>query len=161
MRSILDEIRDVFSIFHDGTISAYYGDMNLLRIQIDCEYLAERVAPSYKNFYVELEYIKKLEFIPWMNPIELSQIFLKEVKEIFQAGLVILSAEIENEHVKIYCNQHNTTFNYCGGNLLINCKSIKAFDQKNNQITIEKLTNICNGYWDDFGKRAEQKITKK
>ena len=155
MSVILNEMADVFSIFHDGVISGYTGDENLLRIEIYCEYLAKRVNPSYRYFYVEFEGIEKLEFLPWMNPIELPQISMKEAKDIFQAPLEILAAEIENDYVKIYCNQHNSGLGYSGGTILLNCTSAKVFDQGNNAITIEKLTNICNGYWDDFSKRIE------
>lgn len=161
MRPILTEITDVFSIFHDGVISGYIGDENLLRIEIGCEYLAERVNPSYKYFHVELEGIEKLEFLPWMNPIELPQISMKEAKDIFQAPLEILSAEIENDYVKIYCNQHNSGFGYSGGTILVNCTSVKVFDQGSVQITIDNLARVCNDYWDDFSKRIEQSIKNK
>ncbi|SFN21995.1 hypothetical protein SAMN05428949_1988 [Chitinophaga sp. YR627] len=96
-----------------------------------------------------------------MNPITLPQILLTEIEDIFKASLEILSADIENEFVKITCNQHNTDFDYCGGTLLLNCKTIKIFDQGNCQLTLAEFGDICKGYWDDFSNKIEQSIIDK
>lgn len=73
-------IRDVFSILHDGTISAWTRDKNLLELTVNCQYLAERIDNS-----VVLTDVDRLELDPWTNPIGFSaivktdlQIFLKQ-----------------------------------------------------------------------------------
>jgi hypothetical protein len=43
----VEDIRDVFSIFHDGGISAWSGNKDTLTLTIDCEYLAERINKSF------------------------------------------------------------------------------------------------------------------
>src|SRR4051794_18687214 len=156
--NILDDIKDIFSILHDGTTSTWTGNKNLLTLKIDCEYLAERIDKSYDSFYIECGQIDKIEFHPWMNPITLPQRLLTETEEIFKAELEILSAEIEEDYVKITCSQHNTDFDYFGGTLLLNCKTIKIFDQEKRQLTIDQFYKICKGYWDDFSKEIEQSI---
>ncbi|EKT3967278.1 hypothetical protein NTJ12_002364 [Flavobacterium psychrophilum] len=157
----LEDIRDVFSIFHDGTIETWNGNQELLKLKIDCEYLAERIDKSYASFYVEFEKIETLEFNPWMNPINQPQTLFTNIVDIFQASLEILSAEIENGFVKITCNQHNLDFNYCGGTLLVNCKNVKVFDEKNNELTIDELDKICNEYWNDAKEQTEKSIIEK
>lgn len=159
--NILDNIRDVFSMLHDGTTSTWTGDKNLLTLKIDSEWLAERIDKSYNSFYIECGQIEKIEFHPWMNPSTLPQTLLTEIDDIFKASLEILSADIESDFVKIICNQHNTDFDYCGGTLLLNCKYIKIFDQDKRQITLDQFSTICKDYWDDFSKEIEQGIIDK
>jgi hypothetical protein len=159
--NILDDIRDIFSILHDGTTSTWTGDQNLLTIKVDCEYLAERIDKSYDSFYVVCGQIEKIELHPWMNPITLPQTLLTDFDDIFKASLEILSADIENGFVKITCSQHNTDFDYCGGTLLLNCKTIRIFDQDKRQLTIDEFGEICKGYWDDFSNKTEQSIIDK
>ena len=45
-----EDIRDIFSILHDGTISACTGDKDLLTLTVDCEYLAELIDKSFDKF---------------------------------------------------------------------------------------------------------------
>ena len=158
LTNTLDDIRDIFSILHDATTSSWTGDKNLLILKINCEYLAERIDKSFKNFYVECKAIDKLEFHPWMNPISLPQILLTDINDIFKAELEILSADIENDFVKIICNQHNLDFDYCGGTLLLNCKTIKIFDQARRQLTITEFSKICDDYWNACSKELERSI---
>ena len=148
----IEDIRDIFSILHDGTISAWTGNKDLLVLTVNCQYLAERIDKSFDKFYVELTNIDKIELDPWPNPFDIPTIIKTDFADIFQAELEILSAEIKNNAVVLACNQHNTDFDYCGGHLTINCKAIKIFDQNNNELTIDHLDKICNDYWD---QRAE------
>ena len=157
----LENIRDIFSIFHDGTIKTWNGNHELLKLKIDCEYLAKKIDEDFKVFYVEFSHFEKLEFIPWMNPINKSQISFITTEDIFQANLEILSAEIENEAVKITCNQLDTNFDYYGGALFMNCKSVKVFDEKNNELTIEILDKVCNEYWNEIKIQTEKSIIEK
>ena len=157
----LEDIRDVFSIFHDGTIETWNGNRESLKLKIDCEYLANKIDKSYRIFYVEFEQIDKLEFIPWMNPIKNYQILDTNIETVFQTSLEILSAEIENKIVKITCNQSNNDFDYWGGILLVNSKSVKIFDEKNNELTIDKLDEICNEYWNEIKGQTEKSMIEK
>jgi hypothetical protein len=142
-----EKIKDVFSTFHDGEIAGWEGDKTCLRLKIECEYLAELINPVFNHFHLEITEVQQLIFIPWMNPIELTQEYFVELKDMFQANLEILSAEIANDLVKIYCNQHDTSFDYCGGTLCLNCNDISIFDQRGKEMTIDQLAAISNSYW--------------
>jgi len=146
-------IRDIFSILHDGSIIGWTGDKNLLTLKIDCQYLAKIIAPTFEHFFIELTDINKLVLEPWMNQIDLDQECFVELKDIFQAELEILSAEVENDFVKVSCNQSDISFDYCGGTLYIDCKSIKIFDQNKAELTIDKLDEVCKEYWEEFAKK--------
>ena len=148
-----ENIRDVFSVLHDGTIIEWAGDKNLLTLKIGCQYLAERIDSTFENFFVELFNINRLALVPWMNPIELEQEYFVELKDIFQAELDILSADIENDLVKVICNQRNVDFDYCGGTLYINCNEIRIYDQERNELTMERLDQIGREYWDEFARQ--------
>ncbi|HEY3405211.1 MAG TPA: hypothetical protein VGK59_17625 [Ohtaekwangia sp.] len=144
-----EDIRDIFSILHDGTISAWAGDAHLLILTVECEYLAERINKSFDKFYVELLRIDKMELDPWTNPVDLPAIIKTDFADIFKAELEILSADIKDNAVVVSCNQHDTDFDYCGGNLTIRCQKIKVFDQIQNELTIDQLHTICKNYWDE------------
>lgn len=148
--SATENIRDIFSILHDGTISGWTGDSNLLTLTIDCQYLAERIDKSFDRFYVDLIQIDNLYLTTWPNPFDSPVLTLTDLKEIFKAELEILSAEIKENLVVVSCNQHDTGFSYCGGNLTINCMAIRISDQNRNELTIDEFENICNGYWTEM-----------
>ena len=147
-----EKVRDIFSILHDGTIIGWAGDKSLLMLTVGCQYLAERIEPTFEDFFIELVGINKLALVPWMNPIELEQEYFAELREVFQAELDILSAEIEDDSVKVSCNQSNTNFDYCGWTLYISCNGIKIYDQIRTELTIDRLNQISKEYWDDFAR---------
>ena len=147
-----EEIRDIFSILHDGVISAWNGDKDLLTLTVDCEYLAERIDKSFDKFYVELLEIDKIELDPWSTPSDLQTAIKVNIPDIFKAELEILSTEIKNKEVVITCNQHDREFDYIGGNLTISCQNIKIFDQNKTELTINHFHKICKDYWDEWSK---------
>jgi len=148
-----EDIRDVFSILHDGTISAWTGDKNLLTLTVECEYLAERIDRSFDKFYVELSNIDKIELDPWTNPGDFPTIIKTDLADIFKAELEVLSADIKDYEVVVTCNQHDTDFDYCGGNLTISCQAIKVFDQNKNELGIDQFKEISKNYWDEWSKK--------
>jgi len=156
-----EDIRDIFSILHDGGISAWTGDRNLLTLTVECQYLAERIDKYFDRFYVELTHVDQLFLSTWPNPFDLPVQTLTEPSDIFKAELEILSADIKDEKVVIACSQHDTDFDYCGGNLTISCQTIKVFDQSKNELTIDQFDIKCKSYWDDMIKQHEKLINDK
>jgi len=144
---MIEDIRNIFSILHDGIISAWSGDKELLVLTIYCEYLAEQMDSSFNKFYIELSGINKITLSPWTNSPGVPAIPVINLPDIFQAQLEILSADITNDLVIITCKQHDTRFDYSGANLAISCNVIKIFDQGHNELTIEELARAANAYW--------------
>jgi hypothetical protein len=148
-----EDILSIFSIFHDGTITEWTGNKDRLTLTIDCAYLAERIDKSFEYFYVELHHIDTVAFDPWTQPAHLPAVIKTALAEVFEATLEILSAGIKDDTVMITCYQYDTDLDYSGGNLFISCQVIKVFDQHRNALTIDRLGEICNNYWDELGKR--------
>ncbi len=145
-----EDIRDIFSILHDGTISEWTGDKDRLTLTVECNYLAERIDKSFDKFYVELLDIDKIELKPWTTPADIPVVIKTSPRDIFEAQLEILSADIKDGHVIISCNQDDLSFDYGGGDLKISCSSIRILDQRRRELTIAQVGKICNDYWNEW-----------
>jgi hypothetical protein len=148
--SATEDIRDIFSILHDGIINSWTGDKNLLTLKINCQYLAEYIDKSFDSFYVDIIQVDNLYLTTWPNQFDLPKLTLTDLNDIFKARLDILSADITEDKVIVACNQPDPYFDYCGGNLVVCCRSIKIYDQNKNELTIDKLDEICKKYWNKF-----------
>ena len=157
---ILSEVRDIFAMLHDGEVAKCTGDRGRLTLEVNCEYLAERINKSFTSFFVECTNIDKLEFHPWMNPSTLPQRIDTEIKAIFNKGLEILAAGIEDDFVKITCNQHNHHFDFCGGSLFLSCQSITIFDQDMNALTITELVKCAGAIGRILAEKKSRVIIK-
>lgn len=147
------DIEDIFSILHDGTIESWTGNKEKLLLKVGCTYLAELIDKDFEYFYVELNEIEKIELDTWITPIGSTPQIFTELAHIFQAELEILSANVKDKEIVITCNQPFRDLNFSGGNLTLNCKSIKVFDHNRNELTIEKFEQVCKQYWDNFGNK--------
>jgi hypothetical protein len=150
---VIENIRDIFSLLHDGLISEWKGDKDLLTLKIKCKYLAELFDKSFECFYLSFFQIDCLYLSTWPNPFDLPVLIFVELIDIFKAKLEILSAEIREDLVVISCNQHDTTFDYCGGDLMIRCQSIKIFNQAKIEITIDEPDFVCKKYWKELNEK--------
>jgi hypothetical protein len=150
----IEEIKDIFSIFHDGTIEGWSGDKNKLILKISCQYLAERIDKSFDYFFVELVNVTKLDLEPWMRNENDQAILKTELEDVFKASLEICFADLVNDYVSITCNQDDRDLDYCGGNLLIGASTVEVYDQNRNKLSLEALGGVCKAYWDEFEKRT-------
>ena len=143
----LEDLRDVFSIFHDGVITEWKGDEQKLTLVIDCQYLAQLVNQSFEKFYLEIQGIRELNFSTWPSPSDLPVQILTTPTVIFKADLEILHSQIAEDNVSITCKQDDTDFDYSGGTLTVSCEKVKVYDQAQIEISIERLGQISNDYW--------------
>ena len=139
-------------MLHDGTIESWKGNRERLVLKVSCLYLAELIDKGFEYFYVQIENIRRIEFVAWMNSIDMGQRVFTELEDIFKADLEILSVDIRQDDVQIICNQHDTKFEYFGGNLIINCSRANIFDHNNNLLVVDEFVNVCKKYWDGFSK---------
>ncbi|MBV7532904.1 hypothetical protein [Chitinophaga sp. sic0106] len=146
----VNDIRDIFSIFHDGTITTWTGDKDLLTLTISCKYLAERIDKSFDEFYIKLENVSTVELDPWPFEKDMPTVVKTEIADIFRAELEIISADIQENKVVVTCSQHDNNFDYCGGNLTISARAIKLLDQSEHPLTVDELWEICKAYWAEF-----------
>ena len=158
MNAVQDDIRDIFSIFHDGGIVDCKGAFNKLTLTIQCNYLAELINPDFEKFYLDLIEINKLDFDPWMNPIDLEKVHFDSYADYLKVDLEILSAEIKDDLVFVACNQHDTDLDFCGGNLMISAKKINLYDHKMTPMTIDQLDLVCRKYWDNARNNRNENV---
>ncbi|MFD2909672.1 hypothetical protein ACFSX9_13120 [Flavobacterium ardleyense] len=150
----LKKIQKIFSVFHDGTIQNWKGNLEKLHIEVSCQYLAEIIDTSFDCFYIELQKIDKLELFTVIdnkidNEINEPKI-IQNIKAIFNNEIDIFHAKIVENYVEINCWQINEQENYVANNLLLSCNNIKVFNQNKIEISIEKLFEISDYYWAKF-----------
>jgi hypothetical protein len=148
-----ENLRDIFSIFHDGGISSCRREGESLLMEVEIQYLAERINPDFRKFMVRLNDVKNLSFSTWPSDLKSPPVLLDEAEEIFKAELEILEGDIENEKIKVVCNQHSSEFDYCGGELYLSASSAEVTDEANKSYSIEGLDILCKGYWDDWANK--------
>ncbi len=160
MENALQDIADVFSIFHDGEIAAWKGNEQLLTLTMDYPYLAEMINPDFEIFYIELYDIEKLDLLTWSNPSDSPQLILKDYKKVFQLPLEIGYADIENDSITVSCYQRDSKYDYYGGNLHLACKQIKIYDHEKNELTVDELNEFCKKYWAKVKEETIKRMEK-
>ncbi len=148
-----ENIRDIFSIFHDGGILSCRREDDSLLMEVEIEYLAERINPDFRKFMVRLDDVKNLSFSTWPSDLKSPAVLISEVGKIFKAELEILEGDIEKGKIKIVCNQHSSEFDYCGGELYLSAASAEVTDEAGKSYSIEELDVLCKGYWDDWANK--------
>lgn len=150
--SLLQDIADIFSGFHDGVITAYEGNYEKLLLTVECSYLAERINPDYERFYVEGLNLRKIELHTW-RPDNHSEKILFDLKKIFQTELEISRATVIDDDVLVHCYVDDIDYDYSGGALCLNCSDVKIYDQGHTLLTADFFNEIVGGYWDSIRNR--------
>lgn len=150
--NVLENIRDAFSIFHDGEIKSWNGNFEKLTLTIECKYLAEKLNNSFSDFYFEFYHVKDLCFLSWSNQIDLDSTTVKKIEDLFKLKLEILSSDINDGKVKIDCKHSDLSVDYYGGELFISSKEFHVLDQERHELSIDQLDEICNDYWNNLNQ---------
>jgi hypothetical protein len=148
--AILDDIRDIFGILHDGEIIAWEGDHSRLILTIECKYLARQLDDSFDCFIVELNDVHDLQFKTWTDPVFFPSTILTNPADVFRGSLIILSANVHHGEVILECNQGDHMLHYNGGNMTIVAGGIKLFDQIGQPMSIDALDAISRDYWKNW-----------
>ena len=120
------QIADLFSFLHDGQIvrATTEGDRLLLEVQI--QYLAERVDPRYRSFAVQLDSVTDLEFSTWPNDPNGEAAVMTDAVTIFGPCLDILRGSAVDGKVLVTVNQPSPAYDYCGGEIRARIGSMKT-----------------------------------
>ena len=123
---------------------SHYSDAQGNFTDVDDWYLVETEAMAHIESLrqEQLKLAKEAEKETWIDK-----------RVIFQTELDILSAREKEGKVVVLCSQDDSQFNYCGGELIIDCKGIEVFDQRWNIVEYEKLKIINNKYWRELGSQ--------
>lgn len=148
---MLNKIEDIFATFHDGKIVGWSGNFEKLNLKIYCDFLAELFDEKFDFFNVELTKVQKFELLTYNteNRNELNKVSksLYELNEIFCEDIEICYAKNNGKFVEIQCWKTNETKNYIANKLLLNCESIRIYDQNNIEISENAFFEISYAYW--------------
>ncbi|MCI5194225.1 MAG: hypothetical protein D3915_14040 [Candidatus Electrothrix sp. AU1_5] len=145
-----DNIGGIFNVFHDGNIIEYERTGNDLMLKVEISYLTEKVRDGFSCFTVTLFDCTNIQLETWPNQNGHEAEFFHDFKQIFQANLWILEAEIKNKLIVVSCSQVGTTFDYCGGFLSFRTESAKVIDEVGKEYSINELENLSKSYWDEW-----------
>ena len=94
-----------------------------------------------------------LSFTTWPDDAKATPDVITNAGSIFTPELEILSAEVENDSIKVACNQPLPGLGYCGGFLNLKTKSAVVKDGAAKEYSIEELRSLGNGYWDEWASK--------
>ncbi|MES2440969.1 MAG: hypothetical protein V4584_18030 [Verrucomicrobiota bacterium] len=147
----LESVRDLFSIFHDGTITRLKIENGICDLEVDIKYLASRMDPSFSAFRVRLFSVEDFYFTPWNGSEESPSSAIYDIGEIWAAELGILSAEIDGSKIKVACTQDlHPALDHSGGFLTFECSHGELFDEAGRLVGMAALRQMSASYWEDF-----------
>jgi hypothetical protein len=149
-----ENLRDMFSIFHDGVIIRYEPVASNLDLDVEILYLAQRVNPEYRGFRVVLQNAREFSFTTWPNDQTAPPAKMESLPDIFAPKLDILGCDIENGALKVICNQSSPQWNYCGGELCLKADSATVTDPGGEEYSIEQLGRLSDEYWNEWQGNA-------
>lgn len=151
----IDNIAELFTIFHDGSITLIEHNENLL-LEVDIQYLAERIDPRYSKFFLTLHDVEAVAFLTWPRDKTAEPERLTSVPKIFSADLEILEGAVENGKLKVNCWQHAgaSPCTYCTLSFQTTAATVK--DESGRACTLDELDKISRDYWTEFQARAKQ-----
>ena len=145
-----ENLRDLFCLLHDGTISHGSWEGSDLVLEVEIAYLAARVAPSFCKFYLRLVNVRHLRFTTWPNATASGPVVLSEMTQIFQPELQILEGNLQDGVIQVVCNQRSSAFDYSGGELFFMADGAQLTDEAGKYYAMETLGSLCKEYWDDW-----------
>ena len=105
-----ENIREIFSIFHDGGIVNCQIENDTLMMDVEIQYLAERINPSFRKFSITLAEVGSIRFLTWPNDLHSEPALMTDVKTIFKSDLEILEGNIKGREIQVICNQCSSEF---------------------------------------------------
>ena len=141
-----ENLRDLFCLLHDGTISHCSSDGSDLVLEVEIQYLAVRVDP----FYLRLVNVRHLRFTTWPNAISSGPVVLSQMTQIFQPELQILEGNLQDGAIQVVCNQRSSAFDYSGGELFFMADGAQLTDESGQDYSMATLGSLCKEYWDEW-----------
>ncbi len=149
--SKIQDIEDIFSIFHDGFIESYQIDSDTVDLKIGIQYLAELIDEQYKYLNLRLLGVESIKYDAWTA----EPFVMTDWNTVFDLGIEILSTETDNEgQLIVHSNCENAANDsFQGGKLAIKCTDYELSDEEGKSLTIDRLKELSSYYWNKkFGK---------
>ncbi|MCV6637139.1 hypothetical protein [Candidatus Albibeggiatoa sp. nov. NOAA] len=155
----LEDISDIFSIFHDGIIVENHFKNNILILSVEIEYLAERIHSTFTQFEVTLYGFNNVAFSTWPARPEAKPEKLTNIQTILMSELLILESNlIKDNRIEVicFCNQPSDEYDYGGGELSFTVDSAEVKDEAGKFYTIDELDELCKSYWNRWEEQNDQ-----
>lgn len=147
------DLADMFSIFHDGTIEAWTLSDGVLSLVVDIPYLANRVHSSYEQFTIQLVNVDSLTFKTWPTA-EVKPEFLADAARIFLFPLWILEGQVDNSQIVVYCSLPKIEDpGYSGGELRFYADGANVTTQGGELISLDQLKTHAENYWEEWSQQ--------
>ena len=143
-------IEAIFSIFHDGVITSHVVKDGKLVLDIEIQYLAERISPGFTKFHVLLENVENIRFTTWPSNFKSDPELISDLNTIFAPELDILEGNTKENQIQVICNQSSSDYDYCGGELYFSAVAAIVSDENGKEYSIDELDVLCKGYWDEW-----------
>lgn len=139
----IEEIVDVFNMFHDADIVGYEAGEDELGLIVGIPYLNTEEYQCIPRFHITLYGCKNVEFETW--PLSETENFelLKTPEVIFQTPSWILSALHEEGIITVFCSQDDMIpYGYCGGSLRFSVDFIMLKDEYGQEYSVSTLMHF-------------------
>jgi hypothetical protein len=138
--SIANDIRDLFTIFHDGSIVAIEKTDNDLRLKIDIQYLAELIEKDFEYFEVLLQEVHTFELATWNDGL------ITDPAKIAALEFGIQNADLNDTgSISVLGNYYPEG----GGTLTIDAAAYVLYDQRGDRMSLDQLKELSRYYWEE------------
>ncbi|MCU7805486.1 MAG: hypothetical protein KZQ96_20035 [Candidatus Thiodiazotropha sp. (ex Lucinoma borealis)] len=137
----MDEIIEVWNIFHDGSIVEAKGSLPNLSLRIEIQYLRDMFPGNGDSFWAHINGCTHIEYLNWEEDQK-----EKTLKAIIEQEPEILDVSQIDNMVHIVC---------VNGELDLVYEGISFEIDSGSPVSIEELDKGCNAYWNEWEKRGK------
>lgn len=132
----------IFNAFHDGSFLLLRRNKRDIEFQVEIQYLASTIDPTYTHFRGTLINCRQCAFDLWDE--EKARYEDLDVISGLLIDMEISNARYEGDHVYVHCLGDQ---NYSGGTLSFACDAIRIFDEGGKELSIDELCALAEQYW--------------
>jgi hypothetical protein len=146
-------IANLFSIFHDGSISHANMVNGNLKLEVEIRYLAERINPLFKKFILCLSDIRGVRFSTWPSNSEMQPSAIIDTALIFRTELKILEGDAIGGAIQVICSVSSKDCDYSGGELYFQADFAHVTDETGRPYSFSELCSLSSDYWEEWSSR--------
>jgi hypothetical protein len=148
-------VANLFSIFHDGSISHANMVNGNLVLEVGIRYLAQRINPSFKKFILCLYNIRGVRFSTWPSNSEMQPSEIIDTSLIFRPELKILEGNPIGGSIQVICNVSSKDCDYSGGELYFQADFAHVTDEAGRPYSFSELCSLSSDYWEEWSSRSQ------
>ncbi len=150
----LFNVCEVFSVLSDGKLVGGYTERNGCVLHLEIPYLAEMIAPNFKQFKIEIlgfgGYVyEPLKVTGEGNGQEKLRVGGEclSLEELVRSDMELVNAQVDLGRVIIGCMNKQDEDNPTGGHFFFYGEGARVFDEEGREWTVDKLGELADDYW--------------